>query len=418
MSLNWNEEKKMIKNIKKINEGLIYKALLVSGIAFSLILTGCSGKSHQVTEEASSTISAQVSVIEEIDHPVTESAVGTVVAKTQAQVASKVMGTLTGVYVKEGQLVKAGQILAKVDASDLQPNVEKAGAGLQEIKSAMSELDKVQKEIDAGIQAAQANYDFASTSLNRYGNLYKREAISKEMYDETFRQYKMAESNLQSAFAKKEGLGDKRLQLKAKQSQVQADMKLARTYVGFSSIVSPISGWVVKKYMDQGSMAVPGQPLMVIESRDYEFESSVKESLLPQIKAGNTVQVSLDAVTGPIESKIVEIVPSADPMNRSFTIKGSLPAVEGIRSGMYGKMEISAGLRKMVLIPSASVIQRNSLEGVFSLDSADRAFYRVVKTGKLYGDKIEIISGLQAGDRVVVSNQDKIKEGMKVEVAQ
>ena len=71
MSLNWNEEKKMIKNIKKLNKGLIYKALLVSGIAFSLILTGCSGKSHQVTEEASSTISAQVSVIEEIDHPVT-----------------------------------------------------------------------------------------------------------------------------------------------------------------------------------------------------------------------------------------------------------------------------------------------------------------------------------------------------------
>jgi multidrug efflux pump subunit AcrA (membrane-fusion protein) len=402
-----------MKILRKIN------ILVVFGIVTSVILSGCGNKSHQKNVNIQvSTINARVLMIEEKEQPVTETVPGVVVAKTQAQVASKVMGTLTKVYVKEGQFVKVGQILAKIDASDLQPNVEKAGAGIQEINNSLLELDKVQNEIDAGIQSARANYDFASTSLHRYENLYKREAISKEMYEETVRQYKMAESSLQSALAKKEGLKYKQLQLKAKESQVKADMKLAKTYVGYSSIVSPLSGWVVKKNLDQGSMAVPGQPLLVIESGNYEFESSVKESLLPRLKIGNIVTVSLDALSQPVESRLVEIVPSADSYSRSFTVRSSLPGTDGIRSGMYGKMEISAGMRKMVLVPADSVVQRNSLEGVYCLDSSNQAVYRVVKTGRQYGNMVEISSGLSSGERVVITNIKAVKEGNRVEVVQ
>jgi len=402
-----------MKILRKIN------ILVVLGIVTSVILSGCGNKSHQKNVNIQvSTINARVLMIEEKEQPVTETVPGVVVAKTQAQVACKVMGTLTKVYVKEGQFVKAGQILAKVDASDLQPNVDKAGAGIQEINNSLLELDKVQNEIDAGIQSARANYDFASTSLHRYENLYKREAISKEMYEETVRQYKMAESSLQSALAKKEGLKYKQLQLKAKESQVKADMKLAKTYVGYSSIVSPLSGWVVKKYLDQGSMAVPGQPLFVIESGNYEFESSVKESLLPRLKIGNTVTVSLDALNLPVESRLVELVPSADSNSRSFIVRSSLSEIDGIRSGMYGKMEIPAGMRKMVLVPADSVVQRNSLEGVYCLDSSNQAVYRVIKTGRQYGNMVEVTSGLSSGDRVVITNIEAVKEGNRVEVVQ
>jgi multidrug resistance efflux pump len=404
-------------NILKQKQILV--SISVLAMVTSVILSGCGAKSHQKKlDNQGPVLSARVLMIEEKEQPVTESVPGVIIAKTQAQVASKVMGTLTRVYVTEGQFVKAGQILAQIDASDLQPNVEKAGAGIQEINNALLELDKVQNEIDAGIQSARANYDFASTSLHRYENLYKQEAISREMYEETVRQYKMAESSLQSALAKKEGLKYKQLQLKAKESQLKADMKLARTYVGYSSIISPLSGWVVKKNLDQGSMAVPGQPLIVIESGEYEFESSVKESLLPRLKIGNTVTVSLDALNHPVESRLVELVPSADSNNRSFTVRSSLPKIEGIRSGMYGKMEIPAGMRKMVLIPADSVIRRNSLEGVYCLDSSNQAIYRVVKTGRQYGNMMEIASGLSSGDRVVISNINEVKEGSMVEAVQ
>ena len=398
-----------------------FKGLLMVGIILSglVIFNGCSGKPGPSENQSEPvTVKANIIQVTESMVPNREMFTGTVISRDQAQVASKVMGTLTGVFVKEGQWVKAGQRLASIDTRDLQPNVDKASAGMQEIRSGLSELDKVEQEINAGLASARANYDYASTSHQRFSNLYKREAISREMYDESVRQSKMAESNVAAMEAKRSGLADKRQQYYAKQKQVQSDYQLAKVTLGYGTLVAPISGLVVKKYLDTGSMAVPGQPVFQIESADYQFQAAVKESMLSNLKIGGTVQVVLEALNQTIPSKIVEIIPSADPMSRTISIKTQLPKSELLRSGIYGKLEFQTGLSNKIMIPKTAILQRHSLEGVYVLDTANTVQYHLIKSGKEIDGQTEVLSGLEPGDRVVISELNQIKEGVRVEVLQ
>ena len=401
----------MKRNYKKI---LISIFILVTGVILTI---GCSGnKENSENTNNAPIIKSKIYKVRMQNLPLTESMVGTVISKNQANVSSKVMGTIQDIYVKEGESVKAGQRLAKVDSRDLIPNVVKANAGIKEVESGLSELNKSKEELAAAQQAAQANYDYASTSLHRMQNLYDRQAISKDMLDETIRQYKLAESNLATVVAKQGGLEDKRNQLLAKQNQVKADQQLANVYLGYASINSPISGIVIKKFMDKGSMATPGQPIFQIETPDYQFEVAVKESLFSQVKVGQKVEVKLDTLSQPIEGSIVEIVSSADPASRTFTIKISLPKIEGVRSGQFGKALFTFGDTQKLVIPKSALVDRGALEGVYALDSSNMSRFRLVKTGDEYGDMIEITTGLEPNDRILISDLDKIQEGNKVEV--
>lgn len=221
-------------------------------------LSGCSS-TIEPTGEIPAEMKSKVLTLAMETVPKTESVVGTVISKNQSNISSRVMGSIEAVYVKEGDVVKAGQALVKIDNRDLLPNVAKANAGLQEISGGLAELDKAKDELSASQQAAQANFDYASTSLHRMENLYDRQAISKDMLDETVRQYKLAESNRAIVFAKQGGLEDKRTQLLAKGKQVKSELQLANVYLGYANIKSPIAGVVVKKNMDPGSMASPGK---------------------------------------------------------------------------------------------------------------------------------------------------------------
>lgn len=396
--------------------------LVVTALIIPIILiftAGCSSSNEKTSQtQQSPSVKAKVMVLGLQDVPITEDVVGTVISKNQARISSKVMGTIESIYVKEGDWVKQGQKLARLDARDLQPNVDKASAGLQEVADGLMELDKVNDEILASRNAAQANFDYASTSLHRYQNLYDRQAISKEMLDETVRQYKLAEANLATVSAKQQGLVEKRKQLLAKQKQVNSDLELAKTYLGYASINSPISGLVVQKFIDTGSMASPGQPIYLVESPEYQFQAAVKESLSPYIKIGMKTPVQLDTINQTLEGSIVEIIPSSDPMSRTFSVKIALPKTTDLRSGTYGKAKFPMGNQSKLVIPKTAVIEHGSLQGVYALDSAQLTRYRLIKTGMQFNDLIEITAGLQPGDQILVSNIDQIQDGTKVEVVE
>jgi RND family efflux transporter MFP subunit len=133
------------------------------------------------------------------------------------------------------------------------------------------------------------------------------------------------------------------------------------------------------------------------------------------VKPGTPVQVTLDSVNNFFAAKIAEIVPSADSASRTFTAKINL-GQKGLKSGLFGRGVISLGsTAKGLLVAKKAIVEHGALTSVWTVNKENIARMRLVKIGKTVGDRVEILSGLSDGDRVVVSNTETVSEGAKVE---
>jgi RND family efflux transporter MFP subunit len=160
----------------------------------------------------------------------------------------------------------------------------------------------------------------------------------------------------------------------------------------------------------------PSQPLFTVEDEgSYLLEIAVPESLLPRIRTGMPVRVSMDGVSGSSTLPIREIVPTADPVSRTFIAKISLSA-KGLRSGMFGRAELPVGgTVETLLVAKSAVLERGALTSVWVVDRDRVARLRLVKVGRTVGDRVEILSGLTPGERVVTAGTGKVSEGARVE---
>ncbi len=167
-------------------------------------------------------------------------------------------------------------------------------------------------------------------------------------------------------------------------------------------IKSPIDGYVVSRMVDPGDMCIPGKPLLTIEGGDVvKFQATVREGLAGIIKKGQKIQVHVDAIGKEITGDIREIIYSMDRTSRDFTIKIQLPNVKGLFPGMFGKAFIPTGWKETILIPEKSVQRVGQVEFVYCKENG-KSVIRHIKTGKLYGEDIEILSGLNEGDILII----------------
>ena len=227
---------------------------------------------------------------------------------------------------------------------------------------------------------------------------------------------KVAEAEVDRAGRMLQALMAKKNQVLAKMEQVKADITSAQVYVGYSRILSPINGIVTSKQAEIGLLAAPGVPLLTLEDNSrYRLEVSVEDSMLRKIRLDTPVRISIDAL-GPQEfsSRVTEIVPASDPGSRSSTVKIDLFDGKGgsigqpvLRSGLFGKARFPIGQKQILKVPQKAILQSGQLVSVFIVDSSNILRLRLIKTGKQYGDQLEVLSGLNDGDRIVVEGIGK-----------
>lgn len=330
-------------------------------------------------------------------------AIGTVKSANVSVISAKLMGVVLEVKVKEGDLVHAGQLLMRLDDRDVAAQFSKAKAGNAEVNQALAEVEQ-------GIRAAEANRQLATATYNRFKDLYDKKSVSRQEFDEVEAKYKGADAMYQSMLAKRE-------QVAAKQRQVYADSTAAQTFVSYTRITAPQDGIVTQKNVDVGTMAAPGMPLIIVEdTHRYRLEASVGEAAAGGVKVGDEVLVSLAALgIPPAKAKISEVVPAADPMTRTSLVKIDLPTNPTLRSGLYGTAHIPRGTKVGMFLPSGVVLQRGELEYVWVMNSDGMAQMRLVKNIPASDGKIEIVSGLMAGERVVVEGADRVVDGAKLQ---
>jgi len=168
-------------------------------------------------------------------------------------------------------------------------------------------------------------------------------------------------------------------------------------------------------------MAMPGTALLTIENdADYQLEVAVEESQLDKIHLHDQARVEIDAIgSKDLACSVNEIVPAADPNSRSYVVKVGLPNIGGIqlRSGLYGKARFVSGQRQLLAISQQAITQRGQLVSVFVVDPSGVARMRLIKTGKILGDRVEVLAGLNDGEQIVSEHPEVLKDGMRVREA-
>jgi membrane fusion protein, multidrug efflux system len=358
-----------------------WTAFLVS----TLLVIGCKDQVKPGTVQVKRQVvsGVQVSVVQPVQVDEFYESSATVQARGVSAVAGKVMGVVTALVVREGDAVSAGQELLTIDDRDLVQQCRAGEAGHKEALKAQ--------------EVARQHKVLAEVTCRRYRQLYEGKAISRQEMDQVETQAKVAAVELERAQA---------VVVKA-----QAAVAETRVLLGHTRITAPVTGTVTAKRIEVGSMAVPGMPLLMVEDNSsFKLEINVNESLAGKLTIGMPVNVAIEAIGKELEASITEIVPAVDPISRTFPVKTQLQA-PGLKSGLYARVQIPLGKKEVLLVPTTAVVARGQLTGVYRVADTGVITYGLVRTGKPHGHSVEILSGLRAGDRIIVAGVARAIDG-------
>ena len=376
----------------------------------AVLFTACdSSASHPKAATGSppgdrGSVQAQTVTVRSQPWPDAYEATGTVRARTATVLSSKVMAYVREVAVQVGDRVRAGQLLVTLESQDLEANVRRAEAAEAEVRSAIPEAE-------SGITGAKANLDLAGSTFHRMEDLASKKSISNQEFDE-------ASARLKAAQAAYEMTRAKRSQLDSKLAQAEQEINAARIVRDYTRIAAPFAGVVTARSVEPGNLAAPGAPLLTVEREGaYRLEASVEESKLAFVKAGQTVEIELEALNRRLTARVSEIVPAVDAASRANIVKIDLPELANLRSGMFGRAWFSMGSRNVLAVPKTALVERGQLESVFVIEDGV-ARTRLVTTGKRGPDVIEVLSGLSEGEKVISPAPASLADGARVEVRQ
>lgn len=316
--------------------------------------------------------------------------IGTVRAAQTAQISAQMMSNVVAVSVREGDSVTQGQVLATIDPTQAQAGLERAQAALV----------AAQHEV----AAAETERSLTDSTLKRFDMLYQRKSVSPQEYDEVKARY-------QGALARAEAAQAGAAQAKAAAAQAQATF-------GYTKVRAPFAGVITERRVDPGVLAAPGMPLLTVESAGrYRLEATVDESSLRFVRIGESVPVRLDAYPDQsLTGKVSQIVPAADPNTRTFLVKIELPANPILRSGLFARASFSRGEHDSLIVPRTAVVDRGALKAVYVVGPDRIASLRYVTVGQSMDERLEVLSGLNANESVVLAPGDREIGGKRVEV--
>jgi len=288
---------------------------------------------------------------------------GTIQSRSIAKIAPKFNARILEVTVDAGDSVKKGDVIAKLDAQAMR-------AGYQEAL--------------ATLNAAQAQAQRANADARRIKDLYGKEAATRQHYDAVIAQANTARATV------------KRARSAVKQVQVNLDELVLKV---------PFDGVISERLKEPGDMGLPNDPIVILQKPDnLRMEAAIPSHCAQRISLGQAVNVRIDSLNRTIPATIDEIVPKIDPITSSQLIKASLPSSKGLIPGLFAWLEQSCeNQRSVLMIPVSAVLHYGQLEAVKIVDN-NQLYTRHIRTGKKVADKIEVLSGLRAGETILINS--------------
>ena len=366
------------------------------------LAAGCGGESNGPVQKVETAQGVQTLKIQLQNVPDEFEAPGSVIAGTTAQVAARTMGTVLQVAVREGDLVKRGQLLAQLDERELAAHHISAQAAEQGSTAAVEQASKA-------VAAAQAQADVAMKTYDRYIYLKEQKSVSPQEFDEVAAKNQAAQASLEQTRAALQ-------QAQAGSTQAKSELQAAASVASYARVVAPFDGRVVRRTVEPGSLVSPGMPLFVVEDATrYQLEVTLPTDSLSMVRKGSTARVQIDSSPEkPIAGKVAEIEAGADPVSHTAKARIDLMKEPGVQSGMFGRAFFAEGEKHAFVVPSTSVMTRGQLRGIYIVEKDGLIHWRVLTLGKALGDQVQVLSGLNDGDVVVLNPGTKELDGKKI----
>lgn len=357
----------------------IYSTLILGAIT----LQSCSSDQEKSAVNTDAPVSVTVHKSATASNGAFITASGRLVAKNSVNISTRMMGYITAMKAEVGQNVRAGQLLVSINATDI-----RAKGG----------------QANAQISQAQANYNIAKKDYERFQNLYKSQSASQKELDDMRARYEMAQAGLQAAQQMK--------------NEVNAQYR-------YTNVTAPISGIITAKFAEQGDMASPGMPLLTIESQSsLQAQVLVSEQNITQINEGMSVQITLKSLNKTVSGTVSEISKSAANTGGQYMVKINIHNSADLLPGMFVNVqfltqssgEVNQDFQESVMVPKSVLVENGQLTGVYVVSSQNTAVLRWIKTGKTFGDQVEVLSGLNPKETYILTSNGKLYNGVKVQV--
>ena len=340
---------------------MIFGVLLLSGIA---LLPGCNGSEEHNKAEAPllPTITVETGEVREELVQSRIEVVGTLEAVERASISSRISGQIIELPVVLGSRVNKGDVLVRISAGEISAKVLQAEAQLSQARRNLARENKLQKQGASTQETVKALQDVTRIA----------EAASKE----------------------------------------------AQTMLDYTIITAPFSGTITNKVANTGDLASPGKLLLQIENgEELQVLAQVPEALLLKVAVGDILSVEIPAANLILTGEVAEVAPAANPMSRTAPVKINILSGPDLRVGQFARIGLEGTGESTLMLTRSAVLFKGQLEIVFVVDKKEKlARMRLVKTGVTYNGDVEIISGLEPGELVVTTNNDKLQDGQPLEI--
>ena len=393
------------------------KALLFTLLTGLTMLTACGDKHAGTSASDQSTVPVQTIQAQYRSIPVFIEAPGTVQPRNRIALASQINGFVDEMKVRVGDRVKSGQILATLDARD--PISQKAAAesAIAEAQAALIESRKAyQAAVDMQI-AAKASLELAEQTYTRYENLFVSKSVSPQEMDEVRSRRDAGKAELASRESMVAAAQARINQVEARISQAEAQSGRADVLLSYTSIKAPKSGIIVERAVDTGAAIFPGTPLLVIETvARPQVLANLPTEHAGVLRVGLEARLRLSESAPYMIGRVSEIVPQSNPVSHSVQFKVDLPSDASVIHGQYVKAEVPVGTREALLVGGESIRTSGQLKGLFVVEGGNTARFRLVKTAPYDADRMEILSGVEPGENIIVRPNTRIVDGTPVEI--
>ena len=360
---------------------IMRKPSILFTVVALVTLLSC-GKSGTETKDNSPVISVKLGGESQSATGNFVTASGKIEAENSANVSTRMMGYITKIHVKTGQKVSAGQLLVSINNTDLQ--AKKA-------------------QVDAGIQQATAAYNSAKKDYDRFVALFAQQSASQKELDDMTARFEMAKAGLESA--------------RQMRNEVQAQFN-------YANLTAPFSGTVTGTFLKEGDMATPGMPIVSVEGASrLQVTAMVAENSINAIKMGMPVKVLVKSNGQTIAGKVSEVSASAKNTGGQYLVKINLDKTDAtVLAGMFVNVQFAVSPAKetvaseKVLVPESVLVKQGQLTGIYTVGHGNTAILRWVRTGKMFGDQVEILSGLSLGEPYIASAEGKLYNGAKISI--
>jgi RND family efflux transporter MFP subunit len=378
----------------RIHKVSVHEILALSSIAlYTVTLVGCSN----AESEPRALIPVRTAVVREISTGSETRYSANIVANAQVDLAFK-----SGGYVQSIRQVRgADGRLRNVDIGDW---VTK-GTVLAVVRQ--KDYSDTREQARAQLARAQADYDHAKLNFDRTSNLYSTQSATKPEYDSAKAQNDSAIAGLNNA---------------------KAALAQAETALGDSSLRVPFDGWIVKRNLELGALVGPSTPSFTIaDTRSVRAIFGVPDNAMSKVRLGQRQAVMTDVFPQSFQGQVTAISPSADPKSRVYSVEVTIPNPKNqLKAGMIASLNISGEKlpRALLAVPLSAVIRDPQKPDDFAVLIAEGASdpatvrARSVELGDAYGNMVQVLGGVNAGDRVVTTGATLVKSGEQVRVIQ